>query len=49
MKRYFIGFKKTDGFTSHLTVDAIDEADARQQFWDLYGGLDYTIICVAQV
>lgn len=29
MKRYFIGYKKPNGFCDHLTTDAIDESDAR--------------------
>lgn len=48
MKRYFIGYKKPDGFCAYLTTDAIDESDARRQFWDLYAGLGYEILCVAQ-
>jgi hypothetical protein len=48
MKRYFIGFKKPDGFCDHLTVDAIDESDARRQFAELYEGRAYKILCVAQ-
>ena len=48
MKRYFIGYKKPNGFCDHLVTDAIDESDARRQFWDLYAGLGYKILCVAQ-
>ena len=48
MKRYFIGFKKPDGFCDHLTVDAVDESDARSQFVELYEGRAYKILCVAQ-
>ena len=48
MKRYFIGYKKPDGFCAYLTTDAIDESDARRQFWELYEGMGYEILCVAQ-
>ena len=47
-KRYFIGYKQPIGFCDHLVTDAIDESDARRQFWDLYAGLGYKILCVAQ-
>ena len=49
MKRYFIGYKKPNGFCNHLTTDAIDESDARQQFYELYEGMGYEILCVAQI
>jgi hypothetical protein len=49
MKRYFIGYKKPNGFCDHLTTDAIDESDARRQFYELYEGMGYEILCVAQI
>ena len=48
MKRYFIGYTKPDGFTDHFTLDAKDESDARRQFWELFEGRGYKILCVAQ-
>ena len=49
MKRYFIGYKKPNGFCDHLTTDAIDESDARKQFLELYEGKGFEIRCVAQI
>ena len=49
MKRYFIGIQKPDGFCDHLTLDALDDSDARRQFWELYEGRNYKILCVVQI
>ena len=48
MKRYFIGYMKPNGFCAYLTTDAVDESDARRQFYELYEGRGYKILCVAQ-
>ena len=49
MKRYAIVYLTEGGSAKLLTVDAIDESDARRQFWELYAGLGFTIKCVAQM
>ena len=49
MKRYFIGYMKPNGFCAYLTTDAVDESDARKQFYELYEGMGYEILCVAQI
>ena len=49
MKRYAIVYLTEGGSAKLLTVDAIDESDARRQFWELYAGLEFTIKCVAQI
>ena len=49
MKRYAIVYLTEGGSAKLLTVDAIDESDARRQFWELYAGLGFTIKCVAQI
>lgn len=41
--------QKPNGFCDHLTTDAIDESDARRQFYELYEGMGYEILCVAQI
>ena len=38
MKRYAIVYLTEGGSAKLLTVDAIDESDARKQFWELYEG-----------
>ena len=45
MKRYFIGYMKPNGFCAYLTTDAVDESDARKQFYELYEGRGYKILC----
>ena len=49
MKRYAIVYLTEGGSAKLLTVDAIDESDARKQFRELYAGLGFTIKCVAQI
>jgi hypothetical protein len=49
MKRYAIVYLTEGGSAKLLTVDAIDESDARRQFWELYAGLGFTIKYVAQI
>ena len=49
MKRYAIVYLTEGGSAKLLTVDAIDESDARRQFLELYTGLGFTIKCVAQI
>ena len=49
MKRYFIGYMKPNGFCAYLTTGAVDESDARKQFWELYEGKGFRIRCVVQI
>jgi len=49
MKRYAIVYLTEGGSAKLLTVDAIDESDARKQFWELYEGKGFNIRCVAQI
>ena len=49
MKRYAIVYLTEGGSAKLLTVDAIDESDARRQFLELYDGLGFRIKCVAQI
>ena len=49
MKRYAIVYLTEGGSAKLLTVDAIDESDARKQFWELYEGKGFRIRCVAQI
>ena len=49
MKRYAIVYLTEGGSAKLLTVDAIDESDARRQFWELYEGNGFKIKCVAQI
>jgi len=49
MKRYAIVYLTEGGSAKLLTVDAIDESDARRQFWKLYARPGFTIKCVAQI
>ena len=49
MKRYAIVYLTEGGSAKLLTVDTIDESDARRQFRELYAGLGFTIKCVAQI
>ena len=49
MKRYAIVYLTEGGSAKLLTVDAIDESDARKQFWELCEGKGFRIKCVAQI
>ena len=49
MKRYAIVYLTEGGSAKLLTVDAIDESDARRQFLELYEGKGFRIRCVAQI
>ena len=49
MKRYAIVYLTEGGSAKLLTVDAIDESDARRQFYEIYEGRGFEIKCVAQI
>ena len=49
MKRYAVVYIMPGGLAGMFTTDAVDELDARRQFYELYEGRGFTIKCVAQI
>lgn len=49
MKRYAVVYTMPSGLAGMFTTDAVDESDARRQFYELYEGRGFEIKCVAQI
>jgi len=49
MKRYAVVYTMPGGLAGMFITDAVDESDARRQFYELYEGRGFTIKCVAQI